>query len=118
MPMNTHVFFCIGYRASDISNKFWLENLELDHKDIKILDDYGVAELWEKLDKFIADNNLKQTLYSVDDSEYLIGAVYEWDVYEDDEKLVMSQQEYQRQVQRLTSIFSFEPSIYFGTEYY
>lgn len=118
MSMDAHVFFCIGYRTGDISNKFWIENLELDHKGIKILDDWGIKELWEELDKFLSENNLKQTVYSLDENEDLIGVVYEYDIYEGDEKLVMSQQEYQRQVQRLTSIFSFEPFIYFGSEYY
>jgi hypothetical protein len=116
--MNAHVFFCLGYRTGDIPNKFWLENLELDHEDTKILDDWGVKELWEKVDKFLSENSLKQTIYSLDENEDLIGVIYEWDKYEGDEKYVIDQQEYQKEVQRLTSIFSFEPSIYFGAEYY
>lgn len=119
MSMDTHIFFCLGYRASDISNKFWLDNLDLSPEEVEVLDDYGITELWEKLDKFITDKNLKQTLYSVDDSEYLIGIVYEWDRHSFEEfKLVMSQAEYKKEVERLTSIFSFEPSIYCGVEYY
>lgn len=118
MSMNTHVFFCIGYELSEISNKFWVDNLSLTEQEEKLLDDYGIAELWVKLNRFLSQNNLKQTLYSVDESEYLIGAVYEWDMYTEDEKLVMSQREYKKQVEHLTRIFSFEPSIYFGAEYY
>jgi len=118
MSTNVTVFFCIGYRLSDISNNFWVKNLELSHKEIKVLDDWGIAELWEKLDIFIKENNLKQTIYVLDDSEYLIGVIYEWNEYDEDERLVLNQEEYQREVQRLSNIFSFEPSIYFGAEYY
>ena len=118
MSMDAHVFFCLGYRTGDISNKFWIDNLELDHKDTKILDDWGVKELWEELDKFLSENNLKQTIYSLDENEDLIGVIYEWSMYESGEKCVINQKEYQKEVERLTRLFSFEPCIYFGAEYY
>lgn len=119
MSMDAHVFFCLGYSLGDISNNFWVDILNLTSKEEEILDNYGIAELWEKLNKFLADNNLKETLYSLEDSEYLIGFIYEWDKYEFDKtKLVMNQEDYKKEVERLTSIFSFEPSIYCGVEYY
>lgn len=119
MSMDAHFFFCLGYKVRDISNEFWIDNLDLTSEEEEILDDYGIAELWDKLDKFLISNNLKQTLYSVDYSEYVIGVIYEWDAHSFDEfSVVMSQEEYKKECERLTSLFLFEPTIYCGVEYY